>query len=182
MESLLKRVVETCSLVPKSDSTLLLVQHSSTCLEALSDLLQLLNGSVSDHYENIDIIVVKIKIQLLLRGLDDLMSLTLTISTKGINPGNGHYSNAHYTINFYYLYLVWKTIAHIEYCIVFPTIIVSIIEIKRVADRDEIPPFVYEDTDNFSDIQTHVQLKAHCLLLNKALSSMASNVFIFFFL
>ncbi len=77
-----------CTLVPKSEHTLLLVQHSSTCLEVLSDLLQqLLNGSISDHYKNTDIDLVKTTLQQLLCGLDDLMALTLTISAKGFNPG-----------------------------------------------------------------------------------------------
>ncbi len=47
---------------------------------------------------------------------------------------------------------------------------VSIVEFKRAAKRDDIPPFVFEDTD--SDIHIHAQLTAQCHLLTKALNSM----------
>ncbi len=87
MEVLLESVVKTCSLTPKSENTLLLVQHSSTCLEALSDILQWLNDLTSGDSELNDIDLLKSKIQKLLCGLDDLISLTLAISTKGFNPG-----------------------------------------------------------------------------------------------
>lgn len=59
---------------------------------------------------------------------------------------------------------------------------VSIMEIKRAAKRDEIPPFVFEDTD--SDIYIHAQLTTQCHLLTKALNSMvvAELVFITVFI
>ncbi len=49
------------------------------------------------------------------------------------------------------------------------------IEIKRVSERDEIPPFVYEATDSSpSAVHIHGQLTGQCLLLTKALNSLVT--------